>query len=115
MLLKMSRAKRIMAAFLVVLFATYYCESTLFVHTHRFLWGDVTHSHPFAQGEHSHSQAECIFISTLTNMVLTLTAAGVVLTPLRRLLCKLTVFYGFRPAEPHIQAAASRGPPALSL
>ncbi|MDE6271370.1 MAG: hypothetical protein K2M12_11060 [Muribaculaceae bacterium] len=113
--MKMSRTRRVLATFLVVLFATYYCETTLFVHTHRFMWGDVTHSHPYAKAEHNHSQAECIFISALTNTIVTLTAAGVVLTPLYRLLRKLTVFYGFHLAETERRAAESRGPPALSF
>ncbi|MFQ9504756.1 MAG: hypothetical protein ACLR1G_13305 [Alistipes indistinctus] len=32
---------------LVVLFVSYYCESSLFYHTHYFSWGVVTHSHPY--------------------------------------------------------------------
>ena len=66
---KMSKTRRILAIFLVTLFATYYCETTFFVHTHTFHWGSVTHSHPYhPSAKHSHDQIECQAISALSNI-----------------------------------------------
>lgn len=63
--------RKIAGIFLVALFVSYYCECTLFVHTHYFIWGKVTHSHPFlpsADG-HSHTEAECQTIASLSHIV----------------------------------------------
>ncbi len=77
--------RKIAGIFLVALFVSYYCECTLFVHTHYFLWGKVTHSHPFlpsADG-HSHTEAECQTIASLSDIVVTsFTGVGFTLTVL---------------------------------
>ena len=73
------RFHRVMVALLVALFATYYCETTLFVHTHNFYWGTVTHSHPYwPSSHHGHDQAECQAISMLSMIVLTTITIGVI-------------------------------------
>jgi hypothetical protein len=64
---------------LAALFLSYYLSATCFVHTHRFSWGTVTHSHlmfPFGDGAtgHSHSQAQCFTMAVLANVVFTFTA-----------------------------------------
>lgn len=51
---------------------SYYCESTLFLHTHNFTWGTVTHSHPYMPtGPHTHTSSECQTIQFLTNLLFT--------------------------------------------
>ncbi len=63
--------QRLIATLLVAIFAMYYCESTLFVHTHQYLGGTVTHSHPFLPGgHHSHSATEFQTIHTLAQTTL---------------------------------------------
>ena len=63
--------------FLLVLFISNYISATAFRHTHYFSWGIVTHSHPFlpfsdkSTEGHTHTQSECVFISILSNIVLT--------------------------------------------
>lgn len=65
------KLQRLIAAIMVMIFAAYYCETTLFVHTHRCQGGGVmTHSHPFVPGSgHTHSAAECVFLSVAGNFV----------------------------------------------
>ncbi|MDE6498004.1 MAG: hypothetical protein K2L21_05030 [Muribaculaceae bacterium] len=59
------------AAVMLVLFALYYCGSTLFVHSHRTWHGIETHSHPYLPNStHNHSDAEFSLISML-NTILT--------------------------------------------
>lgn len=71
------RVHRVLVALMVALFATYYCETTLFVHTHNFYWGSVTHSHPYwPSANHGHDQSECQAISLLSMIVLTAITIG---------------------------------------
>lgn len=45
---------------------SYYASSTMFVHTHNFEWGKVTHSHPcIPQSGHSHSAAACSVVDSM--------------------------------------------------
>jgi hypothetical protein len=60
---------------LAALFLSYYLSATCFVHTHRFSWGAVTHSHlmkPFGDkaAGHSHTQSQCATIALLAGIVL---------------------------------------------
>ncbi|MDE7369101.1 MAG: hypothetical protein K2N08_04915, partial [Muribaculaceae bacterium] len=60
------------AMLLILLFAAYYCGSTLFVHSHFIGYGDkvVTHSHPFApNSNHTHTDYEFNAIACLNDIV----------------------------------------------
>ncbi|MDE7123394.1 MAG: hypothetical protein K2N93_03585 [Alistipes sp.] len=56
-----------------MLYASYYCACTLFVHTHHFSWGTVTHSHPLLPSSegHGHTPIECQTIAALSSIVAT--------------------------------------------
>lgn len=59
---------------LVVLFVSYYCESSLFYHTHYFSWGVVTHSHPYLPAGsgtpgHNHTPVQCDTIAQLSMLL----------------------------------------------
>lgn len=54
----------------LLLFMSYYANSSLFLHTHYFECGAVTHSHPYSQAtSHSHSYADCHLLSIYTNPI----------------------------------------------
>ncbi len=60
------------AMLLILLFAAYYCGSTLFVHSHLIGLGDkvVTHSHPFLpNSNHTHTDYEFNAIACLNDIV----------------------------------------------
>ncbi len=64
------RSLSMRAIFLVLLFAAYYCGSTLFAHSHYTWHGLVTHSHPFSpKAHHSHTDVEFNTIAALNNIV----------------------------------------------
>ncbi len=65
------KLQRLIAAIMVMIFAAYYCETTLFVHSHRCQGGGMmTHHHPFVPGAgHTHSSTECAFLSVAGNFV----------------------------------------------
>lgn len=84
------RVHRVLAALLVALFATYYCETTLFVHTHTFFWGTVTHSHPYwPSANHGHDQSECQAISLLSIILITSIGPGIITMCYRRVISVL--------------------------
>ncbi|MDE6109124.1 MAG: hypothetical protein K2F72_02425 [Muribaculaceae bacterium] len=67
---KKGRFRSAGAALMLVLFALYYCGSTLFVHTHRTWRGVETHSHPYLpSASHNHSDAEFSLISMLNTIL----------------------------------------------
>ena len=54
----------------MLIFTNYYCGTTLFIHTHFFAWGAVTHSHPYLpSNHHSHSDAEYQALALLDNII----------------------------------------------
>ena len=58
----------------MVLFVSYYCESSLFYHTHYFSWGVVTHSHPYLPAGsgtpgHNHTPVQCDTIAQLSMLL----------------------------------------------
>lgn len=60
------------AMLLILLFAAYYCGSTLFVHSHLIGFGDkiVTHSHPYLpNSNHTHTDYEFNAIACLNDIV----------------------------------------------
>ncbi|MEG2150700.1 MAG: hypothetical protein RRY36_05730 [Bacteroidaceae bacterium] len=94
---------------------SYYCESTLFVHTHNFSWGQVTHSHPYLPNSpHSHTSAQYQTIESLTNLLFTLVATAFVSTLLRAItLCYAPHLRGL--ARHLIKYYSLRAPPYLSF
>lgn len=108
------RAFNILKYLLVTLFVSYYCQSTLFVHTHDFEWGQVTHSHPYMpSGSHSHSWAQCQTLDALTNILFTIVAATVIATVLRSItICHAPHLRGT--ARHLIEHSSDRAPPIFS-
>lgn len=70
--MKIIRKNRILALLLALLFLCYYGSATLFLHTHYVNNGDVTHSHPFSETSHSHSNAEYQLIQNLSQIATTI-------------------------------------------
>ena len=69
---------------MMVLFMGYYISTTCFYHTHYFSWGQITHSHPylpFDKGplKHTHTQDACQTIDHLSNVLIVLFAAAILL------------------------------------
>jgi hypothetical protein len=62
----MVKRKKILSLLLLALFVSYYANTTFFIHTHKFDWGEVTHSHPYTSGTHSHSIYTLQLIDNLT-------------------------------------------------
>lgn len=73
-----NRVKNILAIIVASLFMSYYASVTMFVHTHFFEWGTITHSHPASNG-HSHSSDSYRLISHLSNFAAVITAAVAIL------------------------------------
>lgn len=103
---------------LVVLFVSYYCESSLFYHTHYFSWGVVTHSHPYlpagsGTSGHTHTPVQC---DTIAQLSMLLFVAGISLVSLFLPGVKV----GFRPPVRHGRESSSvplpqlRAPPPLA-
>ncbi|MEF9932429.1 MAG: hypothetical protein RSC28_00540 [Bacteroidales bacterium] len=79
-----NKAIKILQYLLLALFVSYYCESTLFIHTHNFNWGKVTHSHPYLpNSSHSHSEAQCLTIASLNNITFTVIAIAAIMVTVR--------------------------------
>ena len=102
---------------LVVLFVSYYCESSLFYHTHYFSWGVVTHLHPYLPAGsgtpgHNHTPVQC---DTIAQLSMLLFVAGISLVSF----FVPGVEVRFRPPVRHGRESSSvplpqlRAPPAL--
>lgn len=107
------KAFKLLQYFLVALFVSYYCESTLFIHTHYFTWGTVTHSHPYTSNNtgHTHTATECQTIASITNVLLILLTTAVLCQTIRI----ITLFYILRllPIQKdNREHCPSRAPPA---
>lgn len=74
-----NRVKNILSILVVSLFVSYYASVTMFVHTHFFEWGTITHSHPASTG-HSHSTDSYLLIDSLSTFVAVFSAAAAVIT-----------------------------------
>lgn len=61
----MGKRRFILGTYLLAAYLCFVLSASCFIHTHRFEWGTVTHSHPFPMGGHTHSQASCQLISYL--------------------------------------------------
>ncbi|MEG1644675.1 MAG: hypothetical protein RR279_02405 [Alistipes sp.] len=78
-----SKSLKILNCLLIALFVSYYAESTLFIHSHTFEWGTVTHSHPYLPGGgHSHTAGACQTIHSLNTILFTLIAAFALSVPI---------------------------------
>jgi hypothetical protein len=64
-----SRVRRILGLLLLFLFIGYYGSTTLFLHTHHYLYGDVTHSHPFSNAAHEHSANQLENLNALSRVI----------------------------------------------
>lgn len=81
--------RRILSVALLLLFACYSASATLFVHSHLIDGEQIVHSHPLFGGDgasHTHSSAEARLIAALTDVVLVMVAAVVVVTAVEQLL-----------------------------
>lgn len=109
-----NRRHKYVAWLLVLLFAVFYGESTLFVHTHSYEWGTVTHSHPFMpSSSHQHTQNECQAIDMLSAFVVDslpeLPVIACLLTAISVVFAGLSLGY-----RNHRTASVTlRGPPAM--
>lgn len=100
------------AIFLVVLFAAYYCGSTLFMHSHNTWHGIVTHSHPFSpKSHHSHTDCEFETIAALNNIVSDDVSADMSVEPFESLLQVLEPVADAYAAIGDINATGARAPP----
>lgn len=68
---RMKKAAKIARLLLVATYLFYFASTSLFIHTHIFSWGRVTHSHPYLPSDkgHAHSQSEIDFIAYLSSSV----------------------------------------------
>ncbi|MEG1564612.1 MAG: hypothetical protein RR365_12935 [Bacteroides sp.] len=98
---------------LIALFTSYYCQSTLFLHTHTFNGETITHSHPYLpNGGHSHTGAQYQTVAFLTHFLFTvaLTAAFVVAVKVLILLVDHCLHFVAR----HLmQTCSLRAPPSI--
>lgn len=61
---------KILKLLLLAFFIAYYSTSTLFVHTHKYAGGTITHSHPFLpSAKHSHTTSEYQLIDHINHLV----------------------------------------------
>lgn len=61
------RSKAIKAVLLLILLVSYKLSVTIFVHTHNVDGILVAHSHPFTNGNHSHSSSQILVIGQLSS------------------------------------------------
>lgn len=64
-----SKNKSTYAWLLTLIFIAFYFSSTLFYHTHQIDGGNITHSHPFSNQEHSHSNNILQGINSITTFL----------------------------------------------
>lgn len=107
----MPRFRKILIGLLLALFATYYCETTCFVHSHVSDSGIVTHSHPYLPGaSHGHTTVELQALTLLTAVVFTAIVLGHILRPSRMLLRIVGQCAGRPAISSHIKIDRIRGP-----
>ena len=100
------------AIFLVVLFAAYYCGSTLFVHSHNTWHGLITHSHPFSpKNHHSHTEYEFDTLAALNNIVADDVSASMSVEPFECILMVLETAVTASAAIGNAKISGARAPP----
>lgn len=65
----MKRERLIYGAIVLAAYLCWMLSATCFIHTHKYSWGRVTHSHPYADSHHTHSQSACQLIDYLDGAV----------------------------------------------
>ncbi len=65
----MKRSRVIYGAVMLAAYLCWMLSSICFVHTHNYSWGKVTHSHPYSDSHHTHSQSACQLIDYLDGAV----------------------------------------------
>lgn len=112
-------AGRVLIALLVLLFAGYYVNTTMFWHSHIVNGTVVIHSHIHSEGHHQtsaggHSEASLLTIDSLHSELLTLGVEHVVVTvPLER---SVVVFVAAAPQaklQPSLPLFSLRAPPLV--
>lgn len=61
------RSKAINAVLLLIILVSYKLSVTIFVHTHNVDGTMVAHSHPFTNGNHTHSSSQILVIGQLSS------------------------------------------------
>ena len=105
--------KTIYGYILTLLFIAYYFSCTLFYHTHKLETGNITHSHPFSNQEHSHNNNAYHAINNLST-ILFIVALGILLKSF--LLEKLTFIIDYNSAikvNNYYSLYFLRGPPSV--
>lgn len=107
----MPRFRKILIGFLIALFASYYCETTCFVHSHVSELGIVTHSHTsLPGGAHSHTTIELQALNVLTALTFMVLAPGLMPTLSRELLAVLGLLERHFTLCAHVLRQHIRGP-----
>lgn len=112
------RISGILRALLPVLYLSYYCSATLFIHTHIVDGEPITHSHPYSGGNssnpgHSHSGASFMLIKQLSDSLLAVLTAYVACVVLRRAIRVIRVRAGNDSGRTILCLLPSRAPPAI--
>ncbi|MCM1450081.1 MAG: hypothetical protein NC082_07035 [Clostridiales bacterium] len=106
------RSLSMRAVFLVMLFAAYYCGSTLLVHSHNTWHGVVTHSHPYSpKAHHSHMEYEFETLSVLNNIVTEEMGGSPLVAPAEHLLQMIEPVVADCEEASEIKNGCTRAPP----
>ena len=71
---------RNISAFMIAIFAIFFCGNTAFIHSHIIQGHRITHSHPYAPGpEHTHSAEAIQFIAQANMTAASMDAAAPIL------------------------------------
>jgi hypothetical protein len=105
---------------LLVLYVLYFTSSTLFIHTHFFNWGTVTHSHlyfPFDSDKdvpnHTHTAAQCEFINYIASSVQMITFCMSIIAAVLVLIETYVVFITKHILEFSLNYLFLRAPPSF--
>lgn len=110
---KLNTHRRI-AFFLLTLFTIYYVNIVMFTHLHVLDGVPVIHAHPFHDGTHSHSAAECIFIAYLSTAHFVIEEISLFSSVRTKLLAVLQPIYeSFFSIRIYLSTSALRAPPTL--
>jgi hypothetical protein len=107
-----SRVRRILGLLLLFLFIGYYNSTTLFLHTHHYFYGDVTHSHPFSNAAHEHSANQLESLNALSRVVVDTLVWGACISAFFFLITRIDDYQNARVAiVAPILGYNRRGPP----
>lgn len=105
------------SAFLIAVFAVFYCGNTVFIHSHLYQGHRITHSHPYLPGsEHSHNAVELAFIAQSNEIATGAIAPSDIVSPALQAVLLAVIECGvnidLEPVE--IAFCTVRGPPAAA-